>query len=194
MTMKKRRLGMLLGAALLALGTSPARAAAVSGPNGTASVPPGGSAAPPGTPTPPTRKGRDRAASTPAPVPAAAASPGTAAAANGGQVIGEKEFNSCKKYPSGKRIVKLNLKPDTELGDLISWISSITCKQFLLDTVAPTKSVTMWLSGYYHGKHGGTVVDFAALPREADKVEDYCRMNLDTPVMEAVEKALSVSK
>ena len=73
-------------------------------------------------------------------------------------------------------------------------VAKITCKQFLLDTVAPTKSVTMWLSGYYHGKHGGTVVDFAALPREADKVEDYCRMNLDTPVMEAVEKALSVSK
>jgi len=73
-------------------------------------------------------------------------------------------------------------------------VAKISCKQFLLDTVAPTKSVTMWLSGYYHGKHGGTVVDFAALPREADKVEDYCRMHLDTPVMEAVETALGVSK
>ena len=73
-------------------------------------------------------------------------------------------------------------------------VGKITCRQFLLDAVAPTKSVTMWLSGYYHGKHGGTVVDFAALPREADKVEDFCRMNLDTPVMDAVEKALGVSK
>jgi len=73
-------------------------------------------------------------------------------------------------------------------------VAKITCKQFLLDTVAPTKSVTMWLSGYYHGKHGGTIVDFAALPREADKVEDYCRLNLDTPVMDAVEKALGVNK
>ena len=55
-------------------------------------------------------------------------------------MIGEKEFNSCKKFPSGKRIVKLNLKPDTELGDLISWISSITCKQFLLPGTIPANS------------------------------------------------------
>ena len=48
------------------------------------------------------------------------------------QLIGDKDFNSCKKFPSGKRIVKLNLKPDTELGDLIGWISSITCKQFVM--------------------------------------------------------------
>ena len=55
-------------------------------------------------------------------------------------MIGEKEFNSCKKFPAGKRIVKLNLKPDTELGDLISWISSITCKQFLLPGTIPANS------------------------------------------------------
>lgn len=73
-------------------------------------------------------------------------------------------------------------------------VAKISCKQFLLDAVAPTKSVTIWLSGYYHGKHGGTVVDFGALQREADKVEDYCRLNLDMTVMDAVEHALSVSK
>ena len=26
--------------------------------------------------------------------------------------------DSCRKFPAGKRIVKLNLKPDTELADL----------------------------------------------------------------------------
>jgi general secretion pathway protein D len=55
-------------------------------------------------------------------------------------VPGEKEFNSCRKFPSGKRIVKLNMKPDTELGDLIAWISSITCKQFLLPGTIPANS------------------------------------------------------
>ena len=86
------------------------------------------------------------------------------------------------------------LMPTTGQAQVAVDVAKITCKQFLLDAVAPTKSVTMWLSGYYHGKHGGTVVDFAALPREADKVEDYCRMHLDTPVMEAVEAALNVGK
>jgi acid stress chaperone HdeB len=88
----------------------------------------------------------------------------------------------------------VGLMPVASKGQVAVDVAKITCKQFLLDTVAPTKSVTMWLSGYYHGKHGGTVVDFATLPREADKVEDYCRLHLDTPVMEAVEAALGVSK
>ena len=73
-------------------------------------------------------------------------------------------------------------------------VAKISCKQFLLDAVAPTKSVAMWLSGYYHGKHSNTVVDVGALQREADKVEDYCRLNLDMPLMNAVEAALGISK
>ena len=68
------------------------------------------------------------------------AAPTAVGTVSGSAVIGEKEFNSCKKFPSGKRIVKLNLKPDTELGDLISWISSITCKQFLLPGTIPANS------------------------------------------------------
>jgi hypothetical protein len=42
------------------------------------------------------------------------------------------EFNTCKKIPPGKKVVKLNLKPDAELADLIAWISTITCKSFVL--------------------------------------------------------------
>ena len=70
--------------------------------------------------------------------PAAPAAP--AAAAPAGEAPGEKEFNSCKKFPAGKRVVKLNMKPDTELGDLLAWISSITCKQFLLPGTIPANS------------------------------------------------------
>ncbi|HMF41659.1 MAG TPA: type II secretion system secretin GspD [Polyangia bacterium] len=78
---------------------------------------------------------------------AAPTTPGAPAAAGGSnavtganQLIGDKDFNTCKKFPPGKRIVKLNLKPDTELGDLIAWISSITCKQFLLPGTIPANS------------------------------------------------------
>ena len=86
------------------------------------------------------------------------------------------------------------LLPATSQAQVTVEVAKITCKQFLLDTVAPTKSVAMWLSGYYHGKHGGTGVDMAALQRETDKLEDYCRLNLDMTVMDAVEGALSVNK
>jgi general secretion pathway protein D len=87
------------------------------------------------------RRGVDAPA---APVAAPAAAP-TPSATNPivtgtADMPGEKEFNSCKKFPAGKRIVKLNMKPDTELGDLISWISSITCRQFLLPGTIPANS------------------------------------------------------
>ncbi|MEA2698014.1 MAG: ral secretion pathway protein, partial [Myxococcales bacterium] len=75
--------------------------------------------------------------------PSTAAVPGNPAASGPGAVpelAGEHEFNSCKKFPANKRIVKLNMKPDTELGDLLSWISSITCKQFLLPGTIPANS------------------------------------------------------
>ncbi len=54
--------------------------------------------------------------------------------------------DSCRKFPAGKRIVKLNLKPDTELADLVAWISSITCKQFILpgNVASTSKKVTIY--------------------------------------------------
>ena len=47
---------------------------------------------------------------------------------------------SCVKLPAGKRIVKLNLKPETEVADLVAWISSITCRQFVIPDVPATKA------------------------------------------------------
>src|SRR6185312_2033854 len=136
---KKRTVGLLAGVVMLALGDAGARAAVVNGADGKpVRVPPGTPA-----PTPPAIRRHQPASPTGAfrpPVPVPAAGTSTAAGTEGGAVIGEKEFNSCKKFPSGKRIVKLNLKPDTELGDLIAWISSITCKQFLLPGTIPANS------------------------------------------------------
>ncbi|MGB8295136.1 MAG: type II secretion system secretin GspD, partial [Polyangia bacterium] len=59
------------------------------------------------------------------------------------ELPGEKEFNSCKKLPAGKRIVKLNLKPETDVIDLVGWISSITCSQFLVSIPLTGKKVTI---------------------------------------------------
>ena len=40
--------------------------------------------------------------------------------------------------------MKLNLKPETEVADLVAWISSITCKQFVLgDLPASHAKVTI---------------------------------------------------
>jgi general secretion pathway protein D len=134
MTTKTRTVGLLAGVVLLVLGEGKPSAAVTEGADGKpVRVPPGGTA-----PMPPGIRRRQPAA--PIARPSAAAPAAAAGSEGGGAVIGEKEFNSCKKFPSGKRIVKLNLKPDTELGDLIAWISSITCKQFLLPGTIPANS------------------------------------------------------
>jgi hypothetical protein len=56
-----------------------------------------------------------------------------------------RAINACRKLPPGKRIVKLNLKPETSVADLVSWIASITCKPFIVPstTGAESKKVTI---------------------------------------------------
>ena len=51
----------------------------------------------------------------------------------------------CRRLPPGRRIVKLNLRPNTELGDLVAWIAAITCKQFILpgSIAGNSKTVTI---------------------------------------------------
>ncbi len=83
-----------------------------------------------------------------APPPAAPAAAAKPVAAKPGdpavpEIPGEKEFNSCHKLPAGKRIVRLNLKPDTEVMDLIGWISSITCAQFIVSVPVQGKKLTI---------------------------------------------------
>jgi hypothetical protein len=48
------------------------------------------------------------------------------------QPVTDLGFNTCQKIPRGKRIVKVTLKPEVELPELVAWISSITCKTFVL--------------------------------------------------------------
>ena len=44
---------------------------------------------------------------------------------------GQKEFSQCRKLPAGKRVLKMNFKPDSEIADLIGWMSTITCTSFI---------------------------------------------------------------
>ncbi len=55
---------------------------------------------------------------------------------------GEKSFNECRKYPYHKRI-KVTLKPDSELHDLVAWISGMTCKRFIVTAKLRAPKVTI---------------------------------------------------
>ncbi len=73
-------------------------------------------------------------------------------------------------------------------------VAKVSCQQFLVDKVAPTKYVVLWLSGYFNGQRSNTLIDVGAMDKNADKVEDYCRLNQQTPVMDAVKNALGGGK
>jgi hypothetical protein len=66
-------------------------------------------------------------------------------------------------------------------------VSKITCEQFLLYKITDPNNIAIWLSGYYNGKRGNTVLDVQGLQDHLNKVKDYCRSNYSTTVMQAVE-------
>jgi hypothetical protein len=73
-------------------------------------------------------------------------------------------------------------------------VANISCSQFLFDKIAPTKSIAVWLSGYYNGLHNNAVIDLDQMDKDIDKVEDYCRLHLSMTVMDAAKQALGVGK
>jgi acid stress chaperone HdeB len=73
-------------------------------------------------------------------------------------------------------------------------VAKISCRQFIFDDIALSKSIAVWLSGYYSGTQHNTLVDMSLMERNIDKVEDFCRLNLEITVMDAAKKALGVGK
>jgi len=73
-------------------------------------------------------------------------------------------------------------------------VAKISCRQFIFDDIALSKSIAVWLAGYYSGQQRNTKVDLDRMQQNIDKVQDYCRLNLETPVMEASKKALGIGK
>ena len=58
-------------------------------------------------------------------------------------MAGEHEFNQCRKFPRNKK-VKITLKPDSELHDLVAWISGMTCKKFIVGSNVRAQKVTVY--------------------------------------------------
>ena len=73
-------------------------------------------------------------------------------------------------------------------------VAKISCRQFIFDDIALSKSIAVWLAGYYNGLQHNTVVDMGQMDRNIDKVQDFCRLNLDMALMDATKKALAASK
>lgn len=65
-------------------------------------------------------------------------------------------------------------------------VAKITCDQFLAGRVADSRSVGIWLSGYYNGKRNNTILDVSTLQKNAQEVMDYCITHPKVVLMDAV--------
>jgi len=65
-------------------------------------------------------------------------------------------------------------------------VAKITCEQFLAGKVGDSRSITIWLSGYYNGTRKNTVVDVSAVQSDATNIMDYCITHPNENLMDAV--------
>jgi acid stress chaperone HdeB len=71
-------------------------------------------------------------------------------------------------------------------------ITKITCRQFLVGNIVPTKSMAIWFSGYYSGKRGATMIEMSAVEPNADKMQLYCGLHQDEMLVKAIEDVFGV--
>ena len=73
-------------------------------------------------------------------------------------------------------------------------LSKVTCDQWVKYQVANPKFIAMWISGYFHGKHGDTMIDTQKLIADADAAENFCFKNPEALLMPSVEAIVGGQK
>jgi acid stress chaperone HdeB len=71
-------------------------------------------------------------------------------------------------------------------------VSKITCDQYVGYKITDPQNISIWLSGYFSGKRGNTIIDTQGLEASAKKLRDYCFRNPATPVMQATEIVFNI--
>lgn len=73
-------------------------------------------------------------------------------------------------------------------------VSKITCDQYVGYKITDPHNIATWLSGYYNGKRGNTILDTQGLNANAKKLQDFCLRNPTTTVMQATESLFDVKR
>ena len=73
-------------------------------------------------------------------------------------------------------------------------VAKITCDQFLAGRVTDSRTLSIWLSGYYNGTRHNTVVDVSAFQKHSTDIMNYCLSHPDMNLMDAIKNALGAEK
>ena len=73
-------------------------------------------------------------------------------------------------------------------------VAKITCNQFMLGNIADSRTISLWLFGYYDGGLKNTVIDVASVQNSSHDLVRYCMDHTDALVMDAAKTVLGVNK
>jgi hypothetical protein len=73
-------------------------------------------------------------------------------------------------------------------------VGKVTCGQFVTGEVADTRSISIWLYGYYNGTRKNTVIDVVAVQEFEQGLIHFCLSNTGMPISEASNSLLSTKK
>ncbi len=79
-------------------------------------------------------------------------------------------------------------------GQVTIDVAKISCEQFRSYAITDPNNIALWVSGYYNGKRGNTVVNVQVFKENLEKVKDFCVTNPKVTVMQAVEEILGKGK
>jgi hypothetical protein len=72
-------------------------------------------------------------------------------------------------------------------------VAKITCDQFLAGRITDSRTLSVWLGGYFHGTRNDTLVDVSAFQKDSNVIMDYCFSHRNTTVMDAVKNAFGAT-
>jgi hypothetical protein len=69
-------------------------------------------------------------------------------------------------------------------------VEAITCSQFVRFNVADPNQIGLWLSGYFHGKHGDKKLHVQDFRKNLEDLKKACqqRDNYEIPVLQVIEE------
>jgi acid stress chaperone HdeB len=91
-------------------------------------------------------------------------------------------------------LILLGLMSAAAQAEVTVDVAKISCEQFRGYAITDPNNIALWLSGYYSGKRGSTIVNVQVFKENLQKVKDYCITNPKVTVMQAVEEILGKDK
>jgi len=67
-------------------------------------------------------------------------------------------------------------------------VAKVTCDQWAGYKITNPQNIALWVSGYFNGARGNTVLDTQRLTADTQRLRDFCITNPQVPIMQAVEK------